>query len=207
MATDFINNSMLLVLSVLVLWAVFLGLLKFIKRTKFHKDFLPVVNLHEMTAQDFNSADHEIQTQVHMIIYHFFEELWKEYPTCTKPSELFEKYLINSSSLKLKHVFIFFGDLSGKSSTVNPKTIATRFIACSCMSVVFRRKYLDTKLSFYVKDHSKIIYNTPIEICPTLQIYIWQERFSGVREKSDLHPFRIEYEKPNHKPEDELASN
>jgi hypothetical protein len=73
------------------------------------------------------------------------------------------------------------------------------------MSARLRRDYADSKINFYVADATKDIFDTPLELCPTLQIFMWQKRFEDVQEKSPLHPLHIEYKKPDHKPEEEFA--
>jgi hypothetical protein len=174
----------------------------YFKKRSFRNESGPLFRLHNIAARTYDESNNEFKLSVGMAIYHFFEEMWKEFPTCAEPDELFERYLYNSSSRKLNDIFRL-GFVVQSHPAPTPNSVAISFFACACKSACFRRDYANSKIDFYVVDATKDLFNLPFELCPTLQIFMWQKRFKEVQEKSPLHPFYIEYTKPDHKTEEE----
>ena len=161
------------------------GFLSF--RRKKIAEILKPQRLMESTVSDVNDLDGDQRRAFGMIFYHYFEELWQEQNDCEIPSQILSRIFWSCSDDKLRLV----ASLSAMAFQVNfapsPKQLVNVAIGAAALSELKVREIGERGwMSDRAYTVRKNVLNMIDDLCPTLQIGMWSQRFpnSQVMEKT-----------------------
>lgn len=143
----------------------------------------------DAAMRDYADLDEEGQRSFRLRLYHFFELQWKSETTAELPSDLLLKVFWHSSDAKLAE-FVDVAETIFKLN-LNPQVpaIVQSVLASIALAEMRCRANSSNRLKWKAIDVRKKLLNRLDEVCPTLQIEMWGQRFPEAGQKHKLDPF------------------
>ena len=139
---------------------------------------------------DYARISEDEQRGVRLGLYHFFEQLWQQDAELEQPSDLLLRTFWHSSDEKLKQFVVEANQAFRISAFPTPQAVIRGILGSIAIAELKCRHHSSKRSSWRAIGVRNGLLKALDEVCPTLQIEMWEQRFPNKMRRHKLYPFR-----------------